>query len=188
MYQKGRLQNKEGGGFAELFTTDDCPFKHFPYVHCIASTQYRNIIHRNSVTDSRYRDIVISNNPLLQYSDTYCESCNLYEFRLLCSHFVCLCFDCTRLYLVKQENCSTQSCGDVIIVTSLQSFTLFVKKTLADIIILWLLKLSITIQMHNKKDIEFVTEFPCFLGHPVFYIVYYLRIMQLNVKIISPAE
>ena len=22
--------------------------------------------------------------------------------------------------------------------------------------------------IHNKDDIEFVTEFPCFLGHPVF--------------------
>ena len=34
--------------------------------------------------------------------------------------------------------------------------------------ILWLLKLGITILIHNKDDIEFVTEFPCFLGHPVF--------------------
>ena len=24
--------------------------------------------------------------------------------------------------------------------------------------------------IHNKDDIEFVTEFPCFLGHPVDYI------------------
>ena len=31
---------------------------------------------------------------------------------------------------------------------------------------LWLLKLGITMLIHNK-DIEFVTEFPCFLGHPV---------------------
>ena len=23
--------------------------------------------------------------------------------------------------------------------------------------------------IHNKDDIEFVTEFPCFLGHPVYY-------------------
>ena len=23
--------------------------------------------------------------------------------------------------------------------------------------------------IHNKDDIEFVTEFPCFLGHPVWY-------------------
>ena len=35
-----------------------------------------------------------------------------------------------------------------------------------DIIILWLLKLGITMLIHNKDDIEFVTEFPCFLGHP----------------------
>ena len=51
--------------------------------------------------------------------------------------------------------------------TSLQPFTVFIKLTLADIIILWLLKLGITMLVHNKDDIEFVTEFPCFLGHPV---------------------
>ena len=33
--------------------------------------------------------------------------------------------------------------------------------------LLWLLKLGITMLIHNKDDIEFVTEFPCFLGHPV---------------------
>ena len=32
---------------------------------------------------------------------------------------------------------------------------------------LWLLKLGITMLIHNKDDIEFVTEFPWFLGHPV---------------------
>ena len=42
------------------------------------------------------------------------------------------------------------------------------EKTLADIIILWLLKLGITMLINNKDDIEFVTEFPCFLGHPVY--------------------
>ena len=26
---------------------------------------------------------------------------------------------------------------------------------------------TITMLIHNKDDIEFVTEFPCFLGHPV---------------------
>ena len=75
-----------------------------------------------------------------------------------------------RLYLVKQENCSIQSklvrlhcssCGDIID-TFLQSFTLFIKWTLADITILWLLKLGITMLTHNKDDIQFVTEFPCF--------------------------
>ena len=45
--------------------------------------------------------------------------------------------------------------------TSLQSFTLFLKYTLADIMILWLLKLGITMLVHSKDDIEFVTEFPC---------------------------
>jgi len=31
------------------------------------------------------------------------------------------------------------------------------------------LKLGITMLIHNTDDIEFVTEFPCFLGHPVDY-------------------
>ena len=35
------------------------------------------------------------------------------------------------------------------------------------IIILWLLKSGITMLIHKKDDIEFVTEFPCLLGHPV---------------------
>ena len=35
------------------------------------------------------------------------------------------------------------------------------------IIILWLLKSGITMLIHNKDDIQFVTEFPCLLGHPV---------------------
>ena len=30
------------------------------------------------------------------------------------------------------------------------------------------LKLGITMLIHNKDDIQFVTEFLCFLGHPVF--------------------
>ena len=30
------------------------------------------------------------------------------------------------------------------------------------------MKLGITIIIYNKDDIEFVTEFPCFLGHPVY--------------------
>ena len=34
--------------------------------------------------------------------------------------------------------------------------------------ILWLLKLGITMLIHSKEDIQFVTEFPCFLGHPVY--------------------
>ena len=29
------------------------------------------------------------------------------------------------------------------------------------------LKSGITMLIHNKDDIEFVTEFPCFFGHPV---------------------
>ena len=58
------------------------------------------------------------------------------------------------------------SCGDII-ETSLQPFTVFIKLTLAEIIILWLLKSGITMLIHYKDDIEFITEFPCLLGHPV---------------------
>ena len=29
------------------------------------------------------------------------------------------------------------------------------------------MKLGITMLIHSKDDIKFVTEFPCFLGHPV---------------------
>ena len=29
------------------------------------------------------------------------------------------------------------------------------------------MKIGITMLIHNKDDIEFVTKFPCFLGHPV---------------------
>ncbi len=32
----------------------------------------------------------------------------------------------------------------------------------------WLLKIGITMLINNKDDIEFVTEFTCFLGHPVY--------------------
>ena len=34
-------------------------------------------------------------------------------------------------------------------------------------IISWLSKLGITMLIHVKDDIEFVTEFPCLLGRPV---------------------
>ena len=33
------------------------------------------------------------------------------------------------------------------------------------------LKSGITMLIHNKDDIEFVTEFPCLLGHPVDLVV-----------------
>ena len=29
------------------------------------------------------------------------------------------------------------------------------------------MKFGITVLIHNKDDIQFVTDFPCFLGHPV---------------------
>ena len=42
------------------------------------------------------------------------------------SHVVCLCFDCTRLYLVKLDRLHCSSCKDIID-TSLQSIALFIK-------------------------------------------------------------
>ena len=35
--------------------------------------------------------------------------------------------------------------------------------------------------IHNKDDIEFVTEFPCFLGHPVYQFNYNAKIKQLHI-------
>ena len=35
--------------------------------------------------------------------------------------------------------------------------------------------------IHNKDDIEFVTEFPCFLGHPVGKRWYFQIINQIKV-------
>ena len=40
------------------------------------------------------------------------------------------------------------------------------------------MKLGITMLIHNKDDIEFVTEFPCFLGHPVYYTI--LRFLEMR--------
>ena len=37
--------------------------------------------------------------------------------------------------------------------------------------LLWLLKLGITMLNHNKDEIEFVTEFPCLLGHLICAII-----------------
>ena len=31
------------------------------------------------------------------------------------------------------------------------------------------MKLGITMLIHNKDDVQFVTEFPCLLEHPVLY-------------------
>ena len=42
------------------------------------------------------------------------------------------------------------------------------------------LKLGITMLLKNKDDIQFVTEFPCLLGHPV-----HLRILSLGKQAIS---
>ena len=42
------------------------------------------------------------------------------------------------------------------------------------------MKLGITMLIHNKDDIEFVTEFPCFLGHPVVGIHMFLLFDKLH--------
>ena len=49
---------------------------------------------------------------------------------------------------------------------------------------LWVLKLGITMLIHNKDDIEFVTEFPCFLGHPVVSTLFHLKTPQNRKKTI----
>ena len=36
-----------------------------------------------------------------------------------------------------------------------------------------------TMLIYNKDDIEFVTEFPCFLGHPVLNVAPFLRFFFL---------
>ena len=35
--------------------------------------------------------------------------------------------------------------------------------------------------IHNKHDIEFVTEFPCFLGHPVYYFLYFKKLFDSSI-------
>ena len=35
--------------------------------------------------------------------------------------------------------------------------------------------------IHNKDDIEFVTEFPCFLGHPV----YLYLLLTISISIVT---
>ena len=87
--------------------------------------------------------------------------CKSFVCYVQCSHFVCLCFDCIRLYSVLSKTRKLQYTNRV----NLSVFTVH----LADIIILWLLKLGIKMLIHNKDDIEFVTEFPCFFGTPCTY-------------------
>ena len=44
------------------------------------------------------------------------------------------------------------------------------------------MKLGITMLINNKDDIQFVTEFPCFLGHPVVNMKNKLALGQIIVR------
>ena len=48
-----------------------------------------------------------------------------------------------------------------------QSFIVYIKYTVADVTLFWPLKLGNTTPILYKYDFEFVSVFPCFLGHPV---------------------
>ena len=94
-----------------------------------------------------------------------------------------LCFDYIRLYLVKQENCSMQAektCPSSLFILRRHYRHIFTaiyrfhkinssrhNNSMA-------FEICITMLIHNKDDIPFVTEFPCFLGHPVLYSVHTL--------------
>ena len=45
---------------------------------------------------------------------------------------------------------------------------------------LWLLKLGITMLIHNKDGIEFVIEFPCFLGHTVSFFDLFSKLLKVK--------
>ena len=45
------------------------------------------------------------------------------------------------------------------------------------------MKLGTTMLIHNKDDIQFVTEFPCFLGHPVGKIGWELEWIKTKQKV-----
>ena len=47
------------------------------------------------------------------------------------------------------------------------------------------LKLGITTLTHNKEDIQFVTEFQCFLGHPVSM---YLLLVYYNLQFLCKSD
>ena len=55
---------------------------------------------------------------------------------------------------------------------------------------IWLLKLGITMLTHSTDDIEFVTELPCFMGHPLSYFydnivskLHFLLLLQEDVTV-----
>ena len=50
------------------------------------------------------------------------------------------------------------------------------------------MKLGITMLIHNKDDIKFVTEFPCFLGHPVYYMKRWKNTFVLPIFCITNPE
>ena len=47
-------------------------------------------------------------------------------------------------------------------------------------ILLWLLKLGITILIHNKDDIQFVTEFPCFFWDTLYLLFFFKAYLSMS--------
>ena len=47
------------------------------------------------------------------------------------------------------------------------------------------MKLGITMLIHNKDDIEFVTEFPCLLGHPAVSWTFHYTYIGINMNLKS---
>ena len=72
----------------------------------------------------------------------------------------CLCFD----YLGKQENPSSLS---ILRRHYRHIFYPFHKINSSRHNNVMAFEIRFTMLIHNKDDIQFVTEFPCFLGHPV---------------------
>ena len=111
--------------------------------------------HGNSVTNSisSFQIILWFSIVIPTEKAVICKSFDCYF------HILFVYYDCTRLYAVYKQiklvrlHCS--SCKDVID-TSLQSFHK-INSSRHNI-----LKLGITMLIHNKDDIQFVTEFPCF--------------------------
>ena len=123
--------------------------------------------HENSVTNSSHKIIlwfskVIHTEKALIRMNLVCYVYNFFVFVVLSKkRKITVCKQSKLVFL----HCL--SCGDnTHIFTAIYPFN---KINSTDIIILWLLKSGITMLIHKKDDIEFVTKFPCLLGHPVSY-------------------